>query len=181
MIAKKLPSIDFLNSLFDLDFATGKLTWRSRPLSEFTSQRSFSTWNARFCGKEAGSADHLGYIRVCISNNGKRDNYLAHRIVYKMFYGEEPETIDHKNMNPSDNKPPNLRGASFSENGCNRKGHVDAKVPVKGIDMHAGKFRCRIRKDGRQIHLGLFDAIEDARRAYNDAATELHKDFKKTA
>lgn len=177
MIAKHLPSLDILKSLFSLDLKTGELTWRSRPRSDFASQRAFSTWNARFAGKIAGSADDLGYIRISISVDGKRDNYLAHRIVYKLVFGDEPETIDHVNLNPSDNRPENLRGASFSENGCNRNGHSDAKVPVKGIDMHAGKFRCRIRKNGRQIHLGLFNTIEEARRAYNDAAAEMHGEF----
>jgi len=181
MIAKQLPSSDVLKSLFDLDFRSGKLAWRARPRSNFNSQRAFSTWNARFAGKIAGSIDDLGYIRVNISTSGKRESYLAHRIVYKMIYGKEPETIDHKNMNPSDNRPENLRGASFSENGCNRRGHANAKVPVKGVDKRDGKFRCRIRKNGRQIHLGLFDTIEEARKAYNDAATELHKAFKKPA
>lgn len=173
-----LPSLEILNKFLRLDMETGELYWLPRSLENFNSKRACSTWNARFANKKAGYADPLGYKRVCISQSGIISrNYLSHRIVFFIVYGEQPETIDHIDMNPSNNCPTNLRAATISQNGCNKGPHKDARTGVKGVDMKDGKYRVRIRKDGKQIHLGVFEKIEAAEAAYWKAAKEIHGDF----
>lgn len=56
---------------------------------------------------------------------------------------------------------------------------TDNTSGYKGVSFNKGKWQASIMKDGHQRHLGYFDAIEDAARAYNQAATELFGAFVK--
>lgn len=174
----QLPPLPLLAELLRLDLETGELYWLPRSMKYFSTKRACSTWNARFANKIAGYTDNAGYKRICISQSGvKSRNYLSHRIIFFMVYGDQPETIDHIDMNPSNNKPSNLRAATLSQNGCNKGPHKDAITGVKGVDIRHGKYRARIRKDGKQIYLGIFETIEEAREAYWKAAKEIHGNF----
>jgi hypothetical protein len=88
--------------------------------------------------------------------------------------------VDHENRNTLDCRRENLRRATHSQNTCN---HLKKRYPsgtssaYKGVDLHGGRWRAQIAKDGVRRHLGLFDSERDAALAYDAAARNLHGEF----
>jgi hypothetical protein len=93
-------------------------------------------------------------------------------------YGYLPKVIDHINGNPSDNRIANLRDASMSKNSMNRR--TWSKYGFKGVSKgKCGKWHGYIgsARTKTQRHLGTFESIEDAARAYDAAAIEAYGEF----
>lgn len=86
--------------------------------------------------------------------------------------------VDHVNHNGLDNRLNNLRPADQSQNNQN-KSCARGLSSYKGVYLHSmgQKWRANIRKNGRRIHLGLFEKEEDAAKAYNQAALKLFGEF----
>jgi hypothetical protein len=115
-----------------------------------------------------------GYHLIGLSN-GKRK--YVHRLVYQ-HYGKDWDatlTIDHINGNKDDNRIENLRMATLQEQQFNTKCYNE--LGVKGVNRHGNKYRAQICFNHKQIHLGLFDTIEEASNAYETKAQELHGEF----
>ena len=68
-------------------------------------------------GAVAGNKRKDGYFHVRV--DGKRQ--MWHRIIFVMHFGWAPETVDHIDGNPSNNKIENLRAATRAQNQHNRK------------------------------------------------------------
>lgn len=84
------------------------------------------------------------------------------------------ELADHINRNTLDCRRSNLRLSDRSLNALN----TEFKNKYRGVGKtKTGKFRAYIQKDGRQRHLGTFDAELDAAEAYNVAALELFGEY----
>lgn len=158
MKAKPLPSQEELKRLFDYDSDAGVLRWRvsSSPKVKV--------------GDIAGRKNK-GYIGVMIS----RKEYQAHRIAWKIVYGEDPEEIDHINGVKHDNRIDNLRSCTRSQNAMNR----GARRGVKGVhwSKSSSKWRAAIQINGKRKHIGLFNCIKEAERAYKEAAEKHHGEF----
>lgn len=60
----------------------------------------------------------VGYLRVRLCKNGKRQHKLVHRLVYETFIGPIPENyeINHKDHNKYNNSINNLEVVTHSEN-----------------------------------------------------------------
>jgi hypothetical protein len=86
------------------------------------------------------------------------------------------DDVDHKDGDPCNNRRSNLRIATSSDNGANRK-RTWAASGYKGVYSHGDRWRAQITKDQRRRHLGLFNTPEEAARAYNSAAGELFGEF----
>lgn len=73
-------------------------------------------------------------------------------------------TVDHINGNKLDNRKSNLRICTMQENNFNNKIYTTNNTGYPGVDWYkkTGKWRARIQVNGKNIHLGLFDNIEDA-------------------
>lgn len=95
-------------------------------------------------------------------------NYFAHRVVYYLKHGTQPECVDHLDGIRTNNSPENLREATHSINQHNRvsRGY--------SWDKKASKWRARIELNGRTKFLGLFTEEQDARNAYLAAKQEMH-------
>lgn len=81
------------------------------------------------------------------------------------------DQIDHANGVRNDNKFLNLGEADNAENGMNRAITGRNTSGVIGVHWHApsGKWLAKIRHAGVSLHLGVFDALEDAAAARKDA------------
>lgn len=170
MAIKTLPCVTLLRLLLDYDPETGKLFWKGRGPKWFASQRSYSSWNSQFSGKEAfGFTDDRGY-RVSVLLGRK---YSAHRIIWKHYHGFDPQDVDHINGDRSDNRLENLRTVSRLTNTRNQK------MPSNNTHGHVGVYfeknkrlwRAQIRIEGVLKGLGRFSSFDDAVAARKAAET----------
>lgn len=163
----------YLKECLDYDPETGVFTWRERE------DRS-SQWNGRFAGKVAGYCGAKGYWKIRINDRARN----AHRLVWLYMTGQFPhDQVDHINMDRADNRWCNLREATNAENNRNRRISPTNRSGRKGVDWHrsSGKFRAQIKVDGKKIHIGIFDKIDDAASAYAAAAERYHGEFARVA
>ena len=161
MKTNELPSKEYLEECFTYDPETGKLYWRFRPETHFKNKRAMSIWNGRFPGSIALDSEH-GDGYKCGKLNSQP--VKAHRIIYKLLHGIDPEVIDHVKGETSDNKITNIESVSVSENNKNRKTPFNNTSGVIGVSWHdkANKWHARIGINGKQKHLGLFDDFQGA-------------------
>lgn len=160
--SKRNPTQAELLALLKYNRVFGDLTWIA---SETPRHRDK-------IGKPAGTMGSVGYWQVQIGGRV----YLAHRVIWCMMTGRWPtETIDHENLDKSDNRWRNLRKATRTQNQCNRRGNNKLG---KGVNPSSpGSFRARIRVNGKKISLGSFKTAEEAKAAYERAALKYHGKF----
>lgn len=86
---------------------------------------------------------------------------------------------DHIDGNGLNNRRDNLRAASASQNGANRRVQVNNTSGYCGVYWRKDgqKWCAKIEVEQRSIHLGYFTDKHDAARAYNAAATKNFGDF----
>jgi hypothetical protein len=104
--------------------------------------------------------------------------------MHRVIMGGGAKEIDHINGDGLDNRRENLRGCSRSENARNTRGHFgSAKTSAfKGVNWvkKSKKWVACICHDSQQVRLGYFTSEEEAARAYDAAALELHGEFART-
>lgn len=169
MAAKPLPPCDVLNQLLRYEPETGKLFWKERPISMFkakTEARSrslCSLWNSRYSGREAFTCETDGYRTGSI--NGC--NYKAHRVIWKMVTGQDPDHIDHEYGKRNDNRLSLLSDVSISGNAKNRRIPKNNKSGVIGVwRWKQGGYRYWAALVGNQTrYFHSFDDAVAARRA----------------
>lgn len=150
----KLPSKEEICGLLDYNPETGLLHWKQR--ADVPKE-----WNSRFAGKQAFTSDDGSGYRVGAINN---KNTRAHRVIWKMVHGTEPEQIDHINGNRADNRIANLRAVVNAHNGRNQKLRISNSSGIMGVSFckRAGKWRARITVNGKDKHLGIFKSYSEA-------------------
>lgn len=158
---------EILHRLLRYEPSTGKLFWRERPMEFCKSDREHRRWNTMWAGKEAFThAVPNGHKHGAIF--GKM--VLAHRVIWAMVTGKWPgKPIDHINGDGGNNRFKNLRKVAHQENCRNQKARRSERL---GIYFEVGRWRARIRHDGKNIHLGLFDDKDDAIAARKAAEIE---------
>lgn len=97
--------------------------------------------------------------------------------LHRQLLGARPgQIVDHINRNTLDNRRVNLRIATLSENGQNRK--ANGACPYLGVNFHKRggphPWYFRLRAHGKRYTRGCFTSAEAAARAYDDLAIELH-------
>lgn len=131
---------------------------------------------------KAKRGDKTGFLRpkdgyVTVRLNGK--TVSAHRVVFLLHYRYLPEFVDHINGIRHDNRPENLRPASRSENGRNRRPSKTGTSKYLGVCWHKQNrtWVAQIRINGKSRHLGFFTEELDAAKAYDAAARRLNIPF----
>ena len=167
MKPKTLPSVEYLDSLFDYDPLTGVLRWKL----------------GRKCvgGLEAGTPrekrkGEQPYIYVAID----KVNYPIHRIIWKIVTREEPpEFVDHEDLDRQNNRWLNLRAATNGQNISNAKLRKDNKSGTKGVSWASDRqqWQAQITVGGKIVRLGRFDSKDDAIKAVTAARPILHGEF----
>lgn len=113
--------------------------------------------------------------------NGRRVWTAMHRIILARMLGRElmkGEVVDHIDGDPLNNRRANLRLATPSQNGRNKRPRKTG-LGLKGVSLEKGskKWRAVIVVDGKCIHLGLHESPEAAYAAYCEAAPKYHGEF----
>jgi hypothetical protein len=127
----------------------------------------------------AGSESNF-YFNV----NIKRKVYPCHRIVYALTHNTsdfEKLLVDHIDGDSKNNLPSNLRLATPKQNAHNSKATKRSLTGVKGVGWLAKqkKWQARIRVNGKQIDLGSYLTIEEAKDAYDNAVKLYRSEFGK--
>lgn len=170
-------AIEYLRQCLAYDAATGRLTWRTRPVGHFRRRDRWLAWNATHAGKPAGHTRRRdGRRRVRI---GEFNTY-ASRAAWALHYGEwPPSLIDHRDRDETNDAISNLRLAIPAENCRNSETRRHNTLGVKGVRKghRSAGYTARIRVDGKEINLGTFPTIDQASAAYCAAADRYHGAF----
>jgi hypothetical protein len=100
--------------------------------------------------------------------------------MHRQIMGEpEGMEVDHVDNNGLNNQKNNLRVATHWQNLANRALQKNNTSGYRGVSWskQAGKWWAQLYIDSKTVHLGLFDDIEDAAKAYNEAAIERYGEF----
>lgn len=136
-----------LKEKLNYDPITGIFTWKQ------------GKYKNKQAGTVAGKLPNQGYIRININ----KKEYKAHRLAWLYMYGEfPPKHLDHINRNREDNSINNLRLATDSVNSKNQTIYKNNSTGFHGVTSHGDRWRARINVNGKKIHLGVFDTIEEA-------------------
>jgi len=113
-------------------------------------------------------------------SNNDGTTSLMHRVILSRIIGKElssNELTDHIDGNGLNNKRNNLRVANYSQNQANRGPQKNNKTGYKGVHEEKGKYRVQVYCNGKNKHVGYFDDIHEAARAYNEKAVKLFGKF----
>lgn len=178
MASKPLPSRDRLFKLLSYNPKTGQLFAKSRGASEFKASGKISAetrakqWNAVWAGKAVFTATSKAGYRV-----GHIDKrlLLAHRVIWKMVHGEDPELVDHINRDTTDNRIENLRVVNRAQNLLNSHVRKDASSGMRGVkrSRNGERWYAKITKNGKTRHIGVFDCWAQAMAARQKAEKEF--------
>jgi len=122
-------------------------------------------------GDVAGVERIDGYKVIKINNI----LYYLHRVMFFYHHGYFPEMVDHINGIRSDNRIENLRGATRSQNGQNRKKTPNTSSNVKGVSWvkSTKNWKAQITLDNKIYYLGMFKKLEDAEKHIKKIREEL--------
>ena len=111
--------------------------------------------------------------------NERNGSWRRRQLIHHFLLGTETSDtlIDHVNGNGLDNRRENLRICSKKENCRNTPKRCNNTSGYKGVGKCGKKWRAMIGVDGKRTHLGVFENIIDAVKAYNDAAIKYHGEF----
>jgi hypothetical protein len=156
---------------------------RLKELLRYNRRTGIFHWKVhRYCVRAGAVAGHLqsdGYVRIKVDDK----KYLAHTLAWLWVTGEWVyRGIDHKDLNPTNNKWRNLRRATHSQNMANRRIHKNNTVGFKGVRKRLDKFynypfRAIIGVNNKVILLGDFATAEEAYAAYLKGARKYFGKF----
>lgn len=141
-----LPTKEFLHSRLRYDAVHGHIYWR----------------NGQCAMRRADSEMQNGYARVRFYIEGRTRTFPAHRIVWKMIYGADPQPeVDHIDQDRTNNRQFNLRLATKSENASNRsfkKRNLEQGIYATG----SGRYRVQVMINRKTRHLGTYASRQEA-------------------
>lgn len=99
--------------------------------------------------KAIGAKTKKGYLRACITVDGKQLHFMVHRIVWVSVHGQIPNgyQIDHLDTNKTNNAISNLEAVTGPTNICRAR--------------DAGLYRVNGRRDGLRDSKGRFGKKHD--------------------
>lgn len=115
--------------------------------------------------------DHMFYVATNIYDKNLTNKSKLKRVYFHRYIlGEIPKgkVIDHINGNSLDNRRVNLRIVSQQQNRRNLGGALtNSKSGVRGVywNKQRNKWHAVIRHNRKNINLGFYNDIEDARKA----------------
>lgn len=122
---------------------------------------------------------HKWYAGYYPSINGwyAKTNRKGTVLMHRLLMGDPDCLVDHINGDTLNNRRSNLRLATKSQSNINRGKQKGTSSKYKGVRWHQRKWMAEIKVDGKTRYLGTFEIEEDAGRAYDKIAKELHGEF----
>ena len=153
-----------LESLLRFDAGAGRFYWR-------VDRRGGAK-----AGDKAGTSKPGGYVAIHFCGR----LLYAHRIAWLFVHKVWPEgVIDHRDGDPANNRPSNLRDVSQGRNLENqRRAHRSNKscgLLGASFDTRTGRWLAKISVNNRTLNLGRHDTAEAAHAAYLVAKRDLHE------
>jgi hypothetical protein len=161
---KEIP-IKLLREYFYYNKDNGTFTWLKSGNSNGSKE-----------GSIAGHKMKNGRFIITLKGN----KILASRVAFAMHYNRWPFSgmeIDHINGNKSDDRIVNLRECTRQQNVINRGVQKNNKLGLKGIRFVNKKYVASITVNKKQIYLGTFKNLDEAKNIYNLKCKELFGDF----
>lgn len=126
--------------------------------------------------------DKISQHSWCVSKTGyavaniKRKTIKMHRYILDL---KNPKiVVDHINHNKLDNTRKNLRICSNAQNSRNTSLSKNNSTGVLGVSIRpSGRYRARIMVNGKEIALGTYDTIEEAKRAREEGEKKYFGEF----
>jgi hypothetical protein len=149
-----------LKEILHYDPETGIFRWRKSVAS------CVKPWDV------AGTKGDKGYIKIHIN----KKLYRAHRLAWIYMIGEWPKyEIDHEDRVRSNNSWSNLRDATHKQNMENTSIAKNNTSGFRGVswDKRKQKWNAYTKHNKKRIHIGYFDAVEDAGAAAAAKRAEL--------
>jgi hypothetical protein len=157
-----------LRALLHYNRRTGEFRWRKRSGNS---------------ARRGPPADHVpGQCRIFVRIDDRL--YPAHQLAWFYVTGRWGKpTIDHSDGDATNNRWNNLRRATRSQNGANRRRPRHNTSGYKGVSLcrKSGRWRADIGKNGIVIYLGTFATPQEAHEAYLKAARKLFGKFARAA
>jgi hypothetical protein len=137
-----------------------------------------NVWTSRKQRLMKPSINREGYLYVHLPG---RKLYKIHRVVAIAFIPnpDAKNCVDHRDGNPSNNRVDNLRWATHAENSRNCKMPKNNSSGVKGVyfNKRLNNWRAVIHLNGKYVHIGHYETIEEATAAYQEKAREHFGEF----
>lgn len=134
--------------------------------------------------KQLSSTGRKGDIAGCVdTSTGYRvirvdkTLYSAHRLAWFYVHSAWPLEIDHANRKRDDNRIRNLREALPSQNKANQHAMKNNKLGIRGVSVWRKKYRVALGQNGKQVHIGVFNTLEEAQKAAEEGRKKLHGEF----
>lgn len=149
-----MPFVDQARELLDYNPETGEFHWKVARNSYGGKVRP---------GVIAGTPNGQGYVFIGVIGQIWR----AHRLAWLFMNGKTPPKgfeVDHINGDRADNRWPNLRLVTRSQNNMNQGVKRNNRSGCKGVSLRKDtqKWHARITVGGVITLLGNFDRLEDA-------------------
>jgi hypothetical protein len=116
-------------------------------------------------------------IRNIMSTSRYYGRYIS--LANFILGNKEYKVVDHKDRNPLNNLPSNLRFANTSQNAINCEKMKGTTSKYKGVSLYkrTGRWKVQIVKNKIQYFIGYFSTELEAAKAYNDVAQEYQGKF----
>ena len=118
------------------------------------------------------------FYAIADTKEGAKDRKVIR--MHRLILGAPPGIqVDHENGNGLDNRRSNLRFATHAENMHNKPLSIRNTSGYKGVgwSQREGKWRSRLILGSRELHLGYFNDVVEAARAWDEAAMIHHGEF----
>jgi HNH endonuclease len=168
-------TVEYLRECFDLNHETGQLIWKVRPWGHFADDKTWWLFNQHFPGRVVRALpDRKGYLRFKLHVEGQVWRLYVARVVFALVHGRWPKwTVDHWDRDHANNRPTNLKEATFSEQGQNAVSQPN-KTGYRGVVKIRRGWRAQIKVDGKRHYKGPFKTAEQASAAYLAMKAEYH-------
>ncbi len=120
---------------------------------------------------------NYGYARNnSLNANGKKTTIRMHRVILNAPKGKD---VDHINGDGLDNRKQNLRVCTRSENAMNQRLSSANTSGYKGVVWYkrSQKWRVQVNVKNKKTHVGYFNEIGKAVKAYDTAVMEHYGVF----